>query len=424
MLRRLCAAAAAVAVFAGCHTGRGHAALAEPAPHLRAYRSAPSNVPAHVQTAAYLVTRQQAAADPQEFAPYVTWAYPLTSNFSKTQRAGIKTVLYVNPLMPEPGNRFEFKRSQELAVNARDCNGNPVRTYAGTSYLLDVREPGAAQFVRETVDSYIDRIASYAPSGPAPVDLIFVDNANSFYGVSAMPCTFNAAAWTDALDAALAGTKYPLVLNTLSTSAARVPEKVRAIAGRNVVGLMYEHCFLDRQWSAEEIAQIDTIALLRKLHKAPGPGFWCYVNGELSRNEASTVTTQRLFQYASFLLTYDPAYSVYQTAYQSPPSTFAVLPETQFVPMDPQIPVADLDDLRTSGGAYVQKFQYCYYRHKLVGACMVAVNPGTSPVDVPVTGYTRSMVLSGNGVLDGGEVRFTAKPTPTLQPQTGAILLK
>ncbi len=98
-----------------------------------AHGNPPSTVPAHVQTAAYLVTPVQASADPKTFAPYLTWGYPLTSDFSKVYASGIKTVLYVNPLMPEPGNSYEFQRIQELDVAAKDCGGNPVRAYRGTS---------------------------------------------------------------------------------------------------------------------------------------------------------------------------------------------------------------------------------------------------------------------------------------------------
>ncbi len=278
--------------------------------------------------------------------------------------------------------------------------------------------------MRDTIDAAVAKVRRYNTGGPVPVSLIFVDNANSFYGLSAMPCGFNQDAWTDAMASALGASTYPVVANTLSTSPSEVAAKVRALEGRSVVGAMYEHCFLDRQWTAEEIAQIDTVRTLRRLHKAPGPGFWCYVNGTESRNAAADVIPLRLFQYASFLLTYDPEYSVYQTAYASPPSTFAVLPETQFVPLDPRVAVRNLDSLRTAEGAYVQQFGNCYYRRKLVGACEVAVNPSGAAVEISSNGYRHSMVLSGNGVLDGGSVRFTGAPVDDLAPQSAAILIR
>lgn len=415
------AALAAISSTAGCHAADGH--TARPKPQVHVYRNAPRSVPAHVQTGAYLITRQQADADPKEFAPYLTWAYSLSANVFKTYDAGIKTVIYMDPLVPGPEDRFAYGLIQNMGVEAKDCNGYPIRTGDGSRYFLDVRQPGAENLIRKAVDLAIDKVRSYNPAGPLPISIFFIDSANTFDDLTAMPCGLNRRAWTNSLAKALAGTKYPVLLNTLSTGPSQISERISVLAGRNVAGLVYEHCFLDRQWSTEENAQIQTIDKLRQLHKPPGPGFWCYVNGDLSRNEASTVTQQRLFQYASFLLTYDPGYSVYQTAYGSPPSTFQVLPETQFVPLDPRFAAQDIDQLRTSSGAYVQEFQYCYYRRKPLGSCEIAVNPGSNPVDIPTTGYRHGITLRGNGVLDGGTVTFDAPPTRTLPPQTAAILV-
>jgi hypothetical protein len=418
---------AALAVI-GCQADAARSARSASA-HQRTYNRAPSKVPAHVQTAVYLWTPQQENADPATFTPYVTWAYPLFRLFGATQRAGMKTVLYVNPLMPIPGNPYEYPSIQTTRsdLQAKDCSGDPTRTYAGKGFLLDVTRPQAAEFVEETVEGYIGRVAEYVHGGGRiPVDLIFVDNANSFYGVGPMPCGFNQDAWTKGMETALGGTSYPVVVNTLGVNLSQVPKKVQAVRGRNIVGAMYEHCFVDRQWLPEETAQIDTVRLLHQLHKAPGPGFWCYVNGGSSTGlTASDATAQRLFQYASFLLTYDPAYSVYQTAYKSPPSTFSVMPETQLVPMDPQIAVQDIESLHTASGAYVQQYQYCYYQRKPIGSCEIVVNPQGGVTGVPnLGGYRHSVVLTGNGVLDGGRVGFDG-PLPTnLPPQSAAILVR
>jgi hypothetical protein len=402
---------------------------AEIDPPMRTYRHPPRQVPNHVQTAVYLWTPEQENADPAEFRPFVTWAYPLFRLYARVQRAGIKTVLYANPLMPVPGNSYEFPAFQGSRANlqAKDCNGDTVRSYDGKGYLLDVMQPQAAHFVRESVDYYLNRVREYLPArSRVPVNLMFIDNANSFYGVSPMPCGFDQQRWTEGMASALAGTPYPVVINTLSVGLSQVPAKVQALRGRNVVGEMYEHCFVDRQWSAEETAQIEALALLRALHKKPGPGFWCYVNGGSSTGlTADAATSQRLFNYASFLLSYDPAYSVYQTAYASPPSTFSVMPETQLVPMDPQRRVKDIESLRAPGGAYVQQFQYCYYRRKALGPCEVAVNPGDGAAELPnYHHYHHTVVLSGNGVLDGGHVRFDGRLADDLPPQSAAILVR
>lgn len=412
------------AAILGCQHDARNTAAAARLPALR-HQAAPRVVPAHVQTAEYLWTPQERAADPRQYAPFLTYAYPLYQQFGRVGSAGIKTVLYVNPLMPEPGERFEFPAvTAQPALQAKDCSGNPVRAYNGTSYLLDVLSKDAPQAVRAIVDSYVEMVRQQNPRSGRPVDLVFVDNANSFYGVQPMPCGFNQGAWTAGVERALSLVSYPTVINTLSVRPWVVPSKVQALHGRTITGLMYEACFTDTQWSAEQAAQILTLQTLRRLHKPPGAGFWCYVNGKATQHDAQDVTSQRLFEYASFLLTYDPQYSVYQTAYASPPSTFKVLPETQFVPMLPAVTPASIDDLRVDGGAYVQRFHYCYYRGKLLGSCEVAVNPGNATQAIPTGDYRHSATLHGNGVLDGGAMAFNGPPVRELLPGTAAILVK
>ncbi len=385
----------------------------------------PSSVPEHVQTAEYLWSSTERAADKSAYAPYLTWAYAVYSQYAEVRRAGIKTVLYVNPFVPEPMEKVEFpKIMRHPELETMDCTGNAVRAYSGSSYLLDVRKAGATQFAREVVDDYIDDIHEQNPGAGTPIDLLFVDNTNEFYGMQPLPCNFDQKQWTQGVENALSQIRFPMVVNTLTVRPSVVPAKVAVLQGRNIVGVQYERCFADTQWTAEQVAQILTLQLLRRLHKPAGPGFWCYVNGPRGVGTASNVIPQRLFDYASFLLTYDPKYSVYQTAYSSPPSTFKVLPETQFVPMLPVTNATDIEQLRTSGGAYVQQFRYCYYRRKLLGSCEVAVNPNSGTAEVPNEGgYRHSIALSGNGVLDGGTVSFNGTPQDDLAPGTAEILI-
>jgi hypothetical protein len=167
------------------------------------------------------------------------------------------------------------------------------------------------------------------------------------------------------------------------------------------------------------MSQLQTIALLKSLGKAPGPGWWCYLDNTTA--SASTVIPYRTFAYASFLLTYDPNYSLFQESF-STPSTFKVMPETGFVPLNPVKHPTQISDLQISSGAYVQQYSQCYYRGTLVGSCEIAVNPGTSTASIP-NSYPHSMVISGSGVLDGGTVTFGGGPITSLAPNTAAILI-
>lgn len=404
-------------------------AKSDPAAHTRAPRAkamarpAARSVPAHVQTAEYLWSKVEITTDPRTYAPYLTWAYPTYSRFAEVRSAGIKTVLYINPLMPHTHSDYDYIRlSRDYPqAQARDCQGNPVTAYQGTGLLLDVRSAQARAAVDSVVGDYVARVTRDGEA-PSAISAVFVDNANSFYGVSPMPCGFNQAAWTSAMDVALAGIRYPVIVNSLSVHPNQVPAKIAGVRGRSVTGAMYEACFNDRQWIAEEKAQIETVAELRRLHKPAGAGFWCYLNGTSA--DAASAIPLRMYAYASFLLTYDPAYSVFQESFATP-STFKVMPETQFVPLGPVVAPQSIDQLQTSGGAYAREYRYCYYRGSFAGACEIAVNPGGGSVPVPNAGsYKRSMIISGEGVLDGGSVTFSAGVPSQLGAQSAAILLR
>lgn len=383
---------------------------------------APSVVPPHVQTAEYLWSSTETATSPSVYAPYLTWAYPIYSRFGMTQSAGIKTVFYANPVMPQ-SNSYEYTdiTGTYASVRATDCNGNVITTYSGKGYLADPRLSSATSYMSDVINHYKKTVLNSNPGYLHPWDLAFIDNAGPLYGASATPCNYTTSTWGSALDTDLAASGEPMILNTLSASVSSVPAYVQRLQGPNIVGGMYEECFTNGLWTSEEEAQIQTLALLKSEGKGPGAGFWCYADNTSA--DAATAITQRMYAYASFLLTYDPNYSVFQESFTTP-STFKVMPESGFVPMQPATTPSSISDLQTASGAYVQQYAYCYYRGSLVGACEIAVNPGTASVTVPnPNNYAHSVVLSGEGVLDGGAVGFGGPAVTSLAPGTAAILV-
>ena len=380
---------------------------------------APVNVPAHVQTAEYLWTPAERDTDPGEYAPYLTWAYPLYNKAEAVRAAGIKNVFYIDPIMPLSG-QYEYAQltGRYGAVQAKDCSGNAVSTYGGRGILADPRSPQAGAYYNDVVNYYIhnkiriDRVW----------DAFFIDNNGALYGASPMPCNYDPATWGQAFDRAIASVDEPIITNSLSTRESQTQTFVDRLRASNIIGGMFEQCFTSKLWSAEEQSQIQTIALFRSERKPPGPAWWCYANNTSKPGE--TVVPQRLFVYASFLLTYDPEYSMFQESFTTRPSTFKVFPETGFVPFGPVSAPRNIGDLQTNGGAYVQMYRWCYMRKKLVGACEIAVNPGSGSVNVPnAQGFKHSMELSGGGVLDGGSVSFNAPVPAQLGPQSAAILV-
>jgi Hypothetical glycosyl hydrolase family 15 len=416
-------AAALVAAIAalGCQaqsdgqTAHGHY---KPARVTKNAGALPKNVPAHVQTAEYLWTPTERDTDPSVYAPYLTWAYPLYSKAQAVHNAGIKTVFYINPIMPQVGE-YEYKQlqGQYASVLAKDCSGNPVSTYQGRGILADPRAQQAGAFYNDIVNWYIkDKIRDRA------WDAFFIDNNGALYGAYPLPCNYNAASWGAAFDRAIESVGQPMITNSLATKESETQTFVNRLSAKNIIGGMFEECFNNKLWTAEEQSQIQTLALLRREHKAPGPGWWCYLNNTSA--PGATSIPKRLFGYASFLLTYDPNYSLFQESFTTQPSTFKVYPETGFVPLGPAKVPSNIADLQTDGGAYVQMYRWCYMRKKLIGACEIAVNPGNGNADVPnPQHFGHSMVLSGGGVLDGGSVSFTAPPVSSLGPQSAAILV-
>lgn len=412
------------AAFAGCSGGASGGAGALIPSAISNSRTAASTttqaVPAHVQTGEYLWSSTELSTNPSTYAPYLTWAYVKPSLAASVKATGIKVIVYTNPLMPH-GTQYDKTLMDQSypGVRAQTCTGSLVTSWSGSGYLTDVRNSSAAAYVKADEDYYVNAMISANPGSSRPYDAVYVDNANSFYGLSALPCNYSDSTWTAGMDNALAASGYPTIVNTLSTSESSVPNKVAGLKASNIVGGEYEECFNDRHWFSEEMAQLQTIALLKSEGKAAGPGFWCYLNN--TTVDSTTVIPYRMYAYASFLLTYDPNYSVFEESF-STPSTFHVFPETGFVPLDPVSQPSQISDLKTSSGAYVRQYNSCYYRGTPVGACEIAVNPQSTSVSIPNT-YAHSMAISGAGVLDGGSVTFNGGPVTTLAPQTAVILI-
>jgi hypothetical protein len=276
-------------------------------------------------------------------------------------------------------------------------------------------------YYSDVVNWYIqNKLAPYSTT--QDWDAMFIDNNGPLYGASSAPCNYDPGTWGQAFDTAIAGVTQQFITNTLATSDSTTQTYVNRLAAPNVIGGEFEECFNDGMWTAEEDSQLQTVALLKSEGKPSGPGWWCYLDNTSADGAASI--PQRLFAFASFLLTYDPNYSLFQESYTTSPSTFQIFPETGFVPLGPASRPSGVSGLQSSTGAYVQSYSACYYRGSLVGSCEIVVNPTSGTVSVPNPhGLGHSMVLSGDGVLDGGSVSFGGTVPASLAPQSAAILV-
>jgi hypothetical protein len=381
-----------------------------------------TGVPKHVQTAEYLYTSTETSHGPSYYAPYLSWAYTMYNQMSAAQAAGLKTVLYSSPVMPNY-NTYEYNDLNGTYASARatTCSGTVITTYNGNGRLSDPTKSSAAAYYQNVVGHYESLAKLANPGSTHPWDLIFVDNDGPLYGASATPCNYSPTTWGTYQDNALATTGQKFILNSLSVADSNVSTYVQRLRGSAVTGGEFEECFMTGLWASEGDAQLQTIALLKSQGKPGGAGFWCYADNT-SASAASSIPL-RLYIYASFLLTYDVNYSVFQESFTTP-STFKVMPETGFVPMNPVTTPGSVSGLLTSTGAYLREYNNCYYRGSSIGRCEIVVNPSTtSSVAVPNPwGLHHSMLLSGAGVLDGGTVSFAGAVPSTMGPKSGLIL--
>lgn len=391
----------------------------------------PGVAPAHVKTAVYgwgyngISTSVSIAQQ----ALHVTWAYQQSSFSQQYQLGGIHTIAYTNHWLCYPTDNpltcyNELKPGGTYAdAEAKNCGGTPVTDpHYGTGYLNDPR-------VAHSVNVAEDRIGTVSPY----IEAFFSDDTASTGGLTNdPPCGYTFSSWLSALNAlhtAVAANKstqfFVNALNAWTLGASPV-DLAGTTTPSAVLGAMCESCFVTNvgaetgaTWVSHENAAIAVVNNAKI--------FWDYC-----RNTASASTSQalRIYCYASFLLTYDPSYSMVQTAFATP-FAFPVMPESHLVPMSPlATSITTISAYAIAGGGYERQWANCYYNGTSLGfGCAVVINPGTGSLTVPA-GYAHSLVLTGGGVCDtyvsstcsGGTASFTGGPVTTLAAGTAAIL--
>jgi hypothetical protein len=424
--------------FAACSGGNGGANAVLPDTGsannpVRDTLSISSTGPKHVLTADYLQTLAE-AQNCATYAPYVSYVYPKGDQFGTWHNhcGSVKTVAYTDFSMPngtEIGVKYLTNALPGFAYScaaAKSSSGAYVKTYSGTGYLFDPHGSCAAAYAQAVVDYHYNLLKSYN-GGVAP-DAMFADNYNDLYGESAVPSSFSGYAdWTSKLNAAVGAVNMhgvQLFPNTLSIQS--VSNQIAGLSPANVTGGQYESCISNARWADAENAQIAAVA--------KGKTFWCYSNDGWAYNNTSwsstdgnaanaAIAAQRVFVYASFLLTYDLNKSIFETWFNTP-SGFRVMPETGFVPTQPAYGVSSLSAIQFSGGTYARGYNACYYRGQLKGPCRIVVNPTTAVAPVTyASNFHHALVLHGSDILDGGYVSFDGAVKTSLAPNTAEILV-
>ena len=374
----------------------------------------------HVMTADYLGAPYGTTSIAWSAAtPYLTWAQVSTSNANAVSAAGIKTQYYIDPNREVSGDPLY---NADETTFAHDCNGNRVSdTYNGTltQYVMD---PSSAS-MQTLFATYIARIAAYAH-----YDALYEDDAGPLSGYApytpftAMPCNYSDSAWLSNGLVLNNVPPIPVIYNGLSALNGHSPSLgLGLLASTNTIGANYEHCYSDNaqpkmngwNWQAIEDSEIDVVAA----HKL----FECQLRNS---GAASSSTDARIYAYASFLLTYDPATSIYWSEFATT-SGLHVFPEAQLVATNPKVAApGDISGLLQNGGAYGREFGACYIAGNFVGPCAAVVNPDSQLSHAfPYPQYTHTLVLSGGGVLDGGTAAANGPAPPlSLAPSEAAIV--
>ncbi len=355
-------------------------------------------------------------------APYLTWVQTAPPYAALMRRAGMKVDIYVNFWRdygierPPVGYNDLKPGGPHSAAAARSCSGAFLRdpTYGG-GYETDARSSAALGHAL-VVSKY------YEAEFGSNYDALFLDDTGALGGMP-LPCRWSVSSYQSATNKVIAGLGKPVMINSLG--AGNSLSQVGYTGASNNFAAMCEICYAgvdkykrdivhtDSRWLTIESAQIATI----QRHKI----FWAYPR---AIGDARAETKFRVYVYASFLLTYDPKYAMFQEIFKTP-SGFPVLPETGIVPMNPLTTASSVAGYKRSGGAYMREYGACYYRGVNKGRCAVIVNPSSSSsASIPTSAYGHGLALAGYGVLDGGTVSFTGARPHSLAPASAAILFQ
>ncbi|MBV8435598.1 MAG: hypothetical protein JO029_15065, partial [Candidatus Eremiobacteraeota bacterium] len=339
----------------------------------------------------------------------------------------------------------------DASAEARDCSGNPITINNHGGYLSDPYQPATVQLYNNDVTTQYNYSSEYG--------IVFIDDIDAwqYNDNGALPC-HSGAVWSQpsvssayesvvgsiAVSHLAGGHAPPMyllnalapVINEAGGSGATVVAEISSLAGLgSVLGMDCENCYADNsnpevgnntsgelpnKWTLAEDAEIASVNA-RKI-------FWLQDIESHSTGAASYAG--RIYGFASFMLTWDPVYTVYQNLYygdrsdgEHPNSSnpqIHVFPEealTAYVPLVPYPSNASLiAALKDSGGTYFREYQYCYYTGNAVGTCAFVVNPDSSAHNAPTLRgkYTHTLTISSQlDVLDGGSVSLTGAAMPS-----------
>ena len=358
---------------------------------------------------------------------YIDWGItiqgPKAAKLTKTLNdAGIISVYYTDP------NRQKTKGPEytnDESTFAHDCNGDRIviTKLPYTFYLMNPASPDLYQL-------WINELQNVRHNWGGDPDYVFEDTADHINFVSSMPCAFWQPAWdasTNAMDVTFENaTHEPIIYNAGDIHG--LNDKIEVSPAVEIdpttQGGLTEACFgngfaLPRplQWGPLWLETETQLLRMQQDHRIAV----CHAN---SLNDGAKNVDQRLYVYASYILTYDPKYSIFSEMYATP-SHLTVYPEIFLVPHFAYNPVVhNINEMAQPGGTYAREFAQCHFRGVNVGGCAFIVNPSlTKHAAFPFPGkYKSTVLLSGYGVLDEGSISIDGPAPPDKLAPLSAVV--
>lgn len=382
--------------------------------------SVASNVPAHVQNYTYWNLGSYADGVPASWmAQWATWVETGASKYASAFHAagGSHTVAYTDPnyLLITP----TYIQPGTFAESAFGHGSNGVRSqralYGGTEYYL-LPNSSASQGGYQVVAQQI------AASGG--FDYIYADGVSSNLTesdsmMSPMPIEISTDSdYVNGMKQLLTTSPLPTIANGYENGNPLQEEEY--VGAPNIAGVFGEDCFTtntrkatDYYWVEQANALIYTTSHAR----------YAFCGG---RGNFTDTRAFRTYYLASWWLTYDPRYSVSLEEFASY-GTVYLFAEQLIVPASPTASASDVRQLKWYTGAYVRRFDACYYNRVLWGACAAIVNPSsTASAAIPKfpVAYHHSLALDNNNLFEGGQASLSATVPTVLGPASAVILFQ
>jgi hypothetical protein len=347
------------------------------------------------------------------------------------QAASIKVAIYSEPNHYLPGGTMAIEKLFSMADVARTCNGQPVRWLQGpgTTYLTDIRNPVIASIWKQSLEKI------FASNGQA--DYVFEDTSDNPYSAAspAPPCGAHGqivfpSVWTSAEKAMESTLGYPVVFNGLANGSNKIASYAVGLLYGPAAGGLSEVCYSTYDYPTGVLKNSGTAwEVNEQTELTAGAQQRIYVcqASETTDGSAPAAIDARLYQYASFALTYRYATSYYSSHWAVGSSGVMVQPEIMLVPNNPVAPEpTNIAALLGKDGAYHREYQHCTIAGIDFQHCDVVVNPSATKTVILAEPFspTHHLVLAGSGVLDGGNAALGTGAPASLGPEEGAVLFQ